>query len=129
MEAKETMDTGNAQKIKDRLNELRELCQTGYITELEFKIARVNALKDHGIDIATQRAHRPYFQEEEEESRGCGCFLATLLLAMFFVLGVAFFVAPYWPERFGGAGARAAREWFTTRGTEFIDGFLNESDD
>ena len=119
-----------AKSTKSRLDELTELHNGGYITEFEFKTARVNILKEGGMDVTTrqqQYAHRPAYREEEEDSKssGCGCFLMMLLLA-FLVLGVSFFAAPYWPERFGGATAMAAREWATDRGMELRDRFFGE---
>ena len=113
---------------KDRLDELRELYKGGYVTESEFKIARLNILNDGGIDVLTQlrqHARQTIAMEENEEPKGsgCGCFLAALL-AVFLVSGVSFFAAPHWPDRFGGTGARIAREWFTAKATDFMDGFF-----
>jgi len=112
-----------AKSIKDRLDELSELCKAGYVTEYEFKIARINVLKEGGIDVVNQlqHTHRPRYQEEEESKSGCGCFLLTLLLTALLVFTVAFFAAPYWPERFGGATVMEAREKLTAKGTELID--------
>ena len=45
------------------------------------------------------------------------------------MLGVSFFAAPYWPDRFGGTRARTAREWFITKGTELVDKFFKDSND
>ena len=112
-----------AKSTKDRMDELSELCKAGYVTEYEYKIARINVLKEGGIDVVNQlqHTHRPQYQEEEESKSGCGCFLLTLLLTALLVFTVAFFAAPYWPERFGGVAVMEARDKFTAKGTELID--------
>ena len=137
METKEIMDTQTEETVKntkstrDRLDEVRELYKDGYLTENEFMVARINILKEGGIDVVTrlQHAYRRPLQEEEEDSKGggCGCFLIALLLTAFIVLSMAFFAAPYWPERLGGAEARMAREWFTAKGNELVGRFFRES--
>ena len=142
METKDTTNTQavevteNAKNMRGRIDELRELYRDGYVTENEFKVARVNILKEGGLDIVTQfqqQVHQFSLQEEEEEEEpkpgGCGRFLLTLLLAVLIILSVSFFAAPYWPNHFGGAGARAGREWFTAKTTAFIGGFFVDSPD
>jgi len=122
---------------RDLLDELKELYKGGYVTEGEFKIARTNVLKEAGFDVVTQlhQYHRQLSVQEEEEEpsgRGCGCFLATLLLTAFLALGVSYFAAPYWPADYGGAEARAAREWVSAQmkfGTDFIARFFSDSAD
>jgi len=132
METKNTIDTQATEARKNtraRLDELRELYNAKYVTESEFKVARVNILKEGGIDVVSQLTeYAQYAQEGEEEpssrGSGCGCFIIALLLFAFIVLGISFFAAPYWPERFGGVQARVAREWFTSKSTDFIDRFF-----
>jgi len=121
------METRNTQtkSTKDRLDELRELCREGYVTDDEFKVARVHILKEGGVDVTRvpQPNYRRSSQEEKEESRGCGCFLITLLLAVSLILGMAYFAAPHWPQRFGGDKVMEARKWSIDKGTELIDKF------
>ncbi|MDR1979969.1 MAG: hypothetical protein LBQ42_14660, partial [Synergistaceae bacterium] len=107
----ETKDT------KQRLDDLQELLQAGYLTENEFRVARINALRESGVDIVihTRKPETKHAREEEEEEepRGCGCLLA-FLLALAIGIGVVFFV-PDWPDRLGGAYVRTVREWFSAR--------------
>ena len=126
--------TKNTKSTKEKLDELRDLYERKYVTEAEFKNARVNILKEAGLDVITQlrsRDIRASAQEEEEESKdgGWGCSLVALFLAAFFVLGVCFFAAPYWPNYLGGDGVRAARKWITDKGTNLVDRFLGDSAD
>jgi len=123
----------NTKSTKSRLDELKELYEGEYVTENEFKVARINILEEGGIDVVTQlRQNVPQVpvpeEDEEPKGSGCGCFIAALLAA-FIVLGVSFFAAPYWPDRFGGVTARTAREWFTAKGTAFIDRFFGDQID
>jgi hypothetical protein len=131
-EVTDTNDVRESKDTKDRLDKLKELYAGGYVTEDEFKVARVNILKEGGLDVVIRQSPRlPCLEEDDEEQKnvGCGCFLAAFLLAAFIVLSVSFLAAPYWPNRFGGAGARAAREWFTAKGASFIDGLFAGASD
>jgi len=42
------------------------------------------------------------------------------LLLVWLVLGISFFAAPFWQERFGGASVRAVREWVTVQGRALL---------
>jgi hypothetical protein len=87
---------------KERLNELKDLKDGGYITELEFKIARVNVLKEGEIDVVIRQHHSQWFSSHGKKApRGRGyIFFPAILLLTLFALGV-FFAASYWPDRFG----------------------------
>lgn len=134
-ETQETQATKTTDNAKDRLDRLKGLYKDGYITEHEFMIARVNILKEEGVDVVTRlQQPQPAFleqeEEEEEEPKGCGCIgsLAAFLLASLIVMAMCFFAAPHWPEHFGGTEVRAAREWFIATGTNLIDRFSREPD-
>ena len=130
--------SSQGKSTKDRLDELRGLHNTGYISEAEFKSARVGILKDGGFDITArqqqqqqnQYAHRPSYREREEEeapqNSGCGCLLMTFLL-LFLMLGILFFAAPHLPERLGGATIMAAREWAVDRAVMLISHFRGQT--
>ena len=99
-------------EIKQRLDDLDELQESGYITENEFRIARVNTLKDCGVDVTIHsRRHegeRP--RREPKSSSGCGCFLIVLILLGVVGSGV-YFGASSWPENLAGAYVRQVGEW------------------
>ena len=91
---------------KERLDELDELLQGGYLTPSESRVARAHILRESGIDIEGAGD----IEVIHGESRGCGCFLAIIFLTLALVLGAAFAV-PEWPESFGGVYVNATREW------------------
>jgi hypothetical protein len=114
------METKNT---KQRLDDLQDLLQGGYLTENEFRVARINALRESGVDIVIHGGSRKSEvkhsrEEEEEESKGCGCAL-TVLLLLAIGIGVIFFVSS-WPDRFGGSYVRTAREWMSDRWSGFF---------
>jgi hypothetical protein len=112
------METKNT---KQRLDDLQDLLQAGYLTESEFRVARINTLRESGVDIVIHGSRKPeakYPREEEEEPKGCGCFLTIVLLA---ALGIgAVFFAFIWPDRLGGPYVRAAREWVSAQWSNFF---------
>ncbi|MDR1379048.1 MAG: SH3 domain-containing protein [Synergistaceae bacterium] len=117
MEIKEVRDMKGT---KDRLDELQDLLQASYITENEYRVARLNALREGGIDIVTrpqekeeeekEREEEKEEKEEEEKSKGCGCFLTSVFLIVFLTFG-AILAIPNWPESFGGSYVQAGRQW------------------
>jgi hypothetical protein len=114
------METKNT---KQRLDDLQDLLQGGYLTENEFRVARINALRESGVDIVihggSRKSEVKYSREEEEEEpKGCGCAL-TVLLLLAIGIGVVFFVSS-WPDRFGGSYVRTAREWMSDRWSGFF---------
>ncbi|MDR1376091.1 MAG: SH3 domain-containing protein [Synergistaceae bacterium] len=114
------METKNT---RQRLDDLQDLLQTGYLTENEFRVARINALKESGVDIVIhgpRKSEAKHLHEEEEEGepKGCGCALTALLLVALGI-GVVFFVSS-WPDRFGGSHVRAAREWMLDQWSSFF---------
>jgi len=134
MQDKQEKQETQAKSTKERLDELRGLHNNGYVTESEFKAARVNILKDNGFDVSTrqqQPAYRPSYRErerEEEETQqggGCGCFLMTIML-IFLILGACFIAAPHWPNNLGGSAVRSAREWFTGQVVMVINHFRGQ---
>ena len=98
---------------KQRLEELQDLLEGGYLTENEFRVARVNILKENGIDLTIHgrslEERRGRQAEESPGGCGCGCFLAALFLAA--AIGGAVWAIPQWPDRWGGAYVREVREW------------------
>lgn len=135
---KQETHTTQAKSTKERLDELRGLHNNGYVTESEFKAARVNILKDGGFDVATRQQQqqpviRPSYRErerdrEEEETQqggGCGCFIMTLLL-IFLVFGTIFIAAPHWPSNLGGSAVMAAREWVIRQTVAGINHFRGQ---
>ncbi|MDR1731903.1 MAG: SH3 domain-containing protein [Synergistaceae bacterium] len=104
---------------KQRLDELQDLLQAKYITESEFRAARINVLRESGFDFTFHGPRRKeseiddgedeYLEEMEPRGRGCGCFLSLVFLAVVIVLGILL-AAPEWPDEFGGQYVRQARE-------------------
>jgi hypothetical protein len=132
MESKEMKGTKNT---KDRLDELQDLLQAGYLTENEYRVARINTLREEGVDIviharAPDAKHRPDLEEEEDEEKsgGCGCFLASAFLIVVVALG-AVLAVPKWPENFGGFYAQTARQWILDRGAELFALFSSDEPD
>ncbi|MDR2523829.1 MAG: SH3 domain-containing protein [Synergistaceae bacterium] len=91
---------------KERLDELDELLQGGYLTPTESRVARAHILRESGIDVEGAEE----MEVSQGESRGCGCFLAALLLTLALLLGAALAV-PEWPDSLGGTYVNAARGW------------------
>ena len=91
---------------KERLDELDELLQGGYLTPAESRVARAHILRESGIDVEGAEE----MEVSQGESRGCGCFLAVLLLTLALLLGAALAV-PEWPGSLGGTYVNAARGW------------------
>jgi hypothetical protein len=100
--------------VKQRLDELEDLLESNYITENEYRIARVNILKEDGVDLVLhsrpQEAEPRRSRADRSGCGGCGCFLTLSLLTILIGAGF-FFAAPGWPQRFGGDYARRTREW------------------
>jgi hypothetical protein len=113
------METKNT---KQRLDDLQELLQAGYLTENEFRVARINALRENGVDIVIHGSRKPeakYAREEEDdEPRGCGC-LSAVVLVIAVAVGAVFFVSS-WPDRWGGGYVRAVREWVSAQWSDFF---------
>ena len=113
------METKNT---KQRLDDLQDLLQAGYLTDNEFRVARINTLRESGVDIVIHGSRKPEAryprEEEEEEPKGCGCFLIVVLLIALGI-GAVFFVS-IWPDRLGGSYVRAAREWASAQWSSFF---------
>ncbi|MDR1875534.1 MAG: SH3 domain-containing protein [Synergistaceae bacterium] len=110
-----------SRNTKQRLEELYDLLQAKYITESEFRIARINILRESGFDLSHHASHsrdeedseEEFFDEPDSRKKGCGCFLFVVLLVVGIASGAAFF-ASEWPDGLGGRYVRAAREEIST---------------
>ncbi|MDR2179351.1 MAG: SH3 domain-containing protein [Synergistaceae bacterium] len=111
------METKNT---KQRLDDLQDLLQAGYLTDNEFRVARINTLKESGVDIVIHgsRKAEAKHEEEEEKPKGCGCFLTGLFLV---ILGIgALFFLSVWPDSLGGSYVRGVREWMSAQWSDFF---------
>ena len=109
-----------AKNAKQRLDDLQELLQAGYLTESEFRVARINALKENGVDIVIHnsgsgRRHRG--ERTETRGSGCGCFSIVLLLIVIGI-GVVFFI-PDWSSRLEEF-YETVREWTLDQWSSFF---------
>jgi hypothetical protein len=115
--------------IKERLDDLQDLLEGGYVTEDEYRVARVNILREEGMDIAIHsRAPEGRRAQAEEANRdGCGIYSLALLILIFVVAAGTIFVASRWSEPFGGRYLRTAREWILTQWSNLSSGFSGET--
>lgn len=83
-----------ANSTRQKLDELKELRQQGYVSEEEFAAARGNILLDAGFDIVprsdsdNRHVDAPPPREDAEKKGGCGCLFALLLLLVLLVGGI-----------------------------------------
>ncbi|MDR1621114.1 MAG: SH3 domain-containing protein [Synergistaceae bacterium] len=115
------METKNT---KQRLDDLQELLQAGYLTENEFRVARINALRENGVDIVIHGSRKPEVkrvrEEEEEEPRGCGCGCLLAVLLVIVIGAGAVFFASKWPEFLGGSYLRTVRGGIADQWSSFF---------
>ena len=125
-----------ANSTRQKLDELKELKQQGYLSEEEFAAARGNILLDAGFDIVPRTdsdnrlAYAPPPREDGEKKGGCGCLFALLLLLVLLLGGI--FAMPEDVARgvpgleriFGNEQVQAARRTLL----QFIDDLMGKSE-